>query len=325
MIILLLSGVSILLFTVVVLQQLKMRRVAALQSDITGCITNAVQTLEHGLSAFSSGDMTIQLPDPVCLPKSSTGKALYRGVSDCIEDFQSITAVPARRICFSGANSYQEGVLAGQRIAEAMNSKGTVASFIPLFTQINHVMRMKGCLDYLAAQHPNIQSIGVFESQGNQDAARIAYQSMVKKHGQVDMLYITDGHTPAAFVEQIKEDKHRNTRVIAFDAIPENVALLKQGKIECLVEQNSFAQSYNALIHLYNHCESSWKPVLPKLFMKPLAIDRDNYTTYWDDARNERIMKDEELAMLAEPVRNTSGRTYRFGLILPLSTGFFAG
>lgn len=40
----------------------------------------------------------------------------------------------------------------------------------------------------------------------------------------------------------------------------ENVELLKQGRIVCLVEQNSFAQAHNALVHLYNTLEADGSP-----------------------------------------------------------------
>jgi methyl-accepting chemotaxis protein len=183
---------------------------------------------------------------------------------------------------------------------------------------------MKGCFDYLSAKNPGIVLTGVFEGAGNRDATAVTCADMLAAHPDINLVYITDGHTPVAAAEVIAK-ANRGIKMVVFDAMPENIGLLKSSRVSCLIEQNSFAQAWNALVHLYNSCETVWRPVTPKFFMEPITITMKNYQTYWDDANNRRIMKDDEKAQLANPSKNTSGKKYRFGLILPLSTGFFEG
>jgi ABC-type sugar transport system substrate-binding protein len=245
---------------------------------------------------------------------------LFSGISD----FNSITDLPSKRICFSGANSYREGAVAGQEIARILGGKGKIACIFTTYSQVNHVLRMKGCLDYLAQKHPGIKSVGAFTGTGNREATLERYGEIVAKYPDIDLIFITDGHTPLVVAEDIAK-KGRKIRLVAFDAIPENIDLLKAGKVACLIEQNSYAQAWNAIVNLYNSTVSSWRPVTPKLFMESFPVRLDNYRTYWDDAKNERIMKDDERAQLAMPMPNKTGKNLRFGMILPLSTGFFEG
>lgn len=59
--------------------------------------------------------------------------------------------------------------------------------------------------------------------------------------------------------------------------------------------------------------------------MPPIPITIDNYRSYWDDAKNKRILQDEEKGQLAEVLDRRPKRAYKFALIMPLSTGFFEG
>ncbi len=299
-------------------------RQAKLKADLSGPVAKAATRLGRGISTFASGDLRIQVRHPDAKPVTPEGKAIADLLATDINDFNSSTAVPSKRICFTGANSYQEGKTAGERIARILNGKGTVACIIPAFIQVNHVLRMKGCLDYLS-NHPGIVWAGTFEGGGNRETTPVVTAEIIAKTPTLDLIYVTDGHTPVSVEEAVRAKAKRPLKIVAYDAMSDNMALLKAGRIDCLIEQNSFAQSYNALIHLYNACETSWRPISPKLFMPPLIIDSDNYRTYWDDEKNARILKDEETAQLAVPEPRKTQKRYRFGLILPLSTGFFEG
>ncbi len=300
------------------------RKYSTLKKDMGSTLSQASKLLAHGLSSFASGDIRVALSEVSSGAASKEGKIVETLLFSALEDFNSITAMPAKRLCFTGANSYEEGSTAGKEIGRLLQNKGKIVCIIPTYTQINHVLRMKGCRDFIESNYKNIQILGVYEGMGNRDETGKAFAHILQKHPDIDLVYITDGHTPPAVAQLIK-NSGKKIKIVAFDAIPENVVLLKDGSFSCLIEQNSFAQAWNALIHLYNACENSWQPVSSKIFMKPITMTIDNYRTYWDDSKNERIMREEEQTQLAVPVQNKSGKTYRFALIMPLSTGFFEG
>lgn len=313
-----LAATSVVLF-------LRLRAQRSLLNDVSGPLSKMASSLALALSRFASGDLRARISRDYPAPLSSDGSRLAELLSGAIGDFNASTDVPSHRVCFTGANSYQEGRLAGEKIAALLGGSGSVACVIPYYNQINHVLRMKGCCNLLNERYPGIKTVGVYEGAGNRDVSIVRVGEILAQHPSLDVLFVTDGHTPPSVVETIARKDRNEVRVVAFDAMPENVALLRAGKISCLIEQNSFAQAFNALVHLYNARETGWQPLSPKLFMEPIAIDVSNLETYWDSARNERIMMDAERAQLAVPERNRSGKKWRFGLILPLSTGFFEG
>lgn len=303
----------------------KYRQMRLLEADVSGPLYKTVRRLARSLSMFSSGDLRVRTRLAGEAVQSEQGRSLAALLAASVGDMNSVTDVPSHRICFSGANSYQEGKVAGQRIASFLGGTGSVACIIPFYTQINHVLRMKGCFDYLAEYHKNITLLGVYEGAGNREVTIEKVEQMLSEHKNIDLVYITDGHTPPSVVETLVARDRTSIRVVAFDAMKENIELLKQGRIVCLVEQNSFAQAYNALVYLYNSLETGWNPLTAKLFMNPIAIDKENYPTYWDDEKESCIMMEEEQSQLAVPAPNRSGKKYRFGLIMPLSIGFFEG
>jgi len=302
----------------------KVNHLRQVLTDITGPLSSTTASLEHGISAFSSGDIRYHITPPAGKPLTPEGKALMALLDSSLVDFNSITDKPSKRLCFSGANSYQEGIMAGEEIVKILGGKGQIACIIPSYAQINHVLRMKGCLDFLSGKHTSIASAGVFVGDGNREGTAKKCEEIVSSFPEINLIYITDGFTPLAAVETLSRLQCR-AHIVAYDAVPENIALLKEGKITCLIEQSMYTQSWNALVQIYNALEASWKPITPKFFMQPIPIRRDNYRTYWDDDRDCRVMRDEERAQLAVPAPNKSGKQYKLGLLLPHSTGVFEG
>ena len=302
---------------------LRARREAAFSRDLGDVLTKLAKQLGHGLSAFASGDMRYRLRKPETNATTDEAQALAKRLLSCIDDFNSITNVPLKRVCFVGANAYQEGRVSGEYIGKMLGGKGKVAYFIPLHTQINHVLRMKGCHDYLSETYPAIVNLPVVETCSiPETCARLALEH-IALHPDLDVIYVTDGYSPSAAGRAIEASGNRHVKIFAFDTSPQNIALLKSGTFCGLIEQNPYIQAHNALIHLYNACETGWVPLSRKLFMDPILIDAKNYKTYWDDAKDARAMRDEELAYLAKPEPSKSGKRYRLGVIMPTLDGFF--
>jgi methyl-accepting chemotaxis protein len=294
-----------------------------LAHDFSDVLVWLTRQLSHGLSAFASGDLRYHLTRPTSSAVTSEAAGLERRLLSGLDDFNTITNVPPKRLCFHGANAYQEGRVAGEHIAAMLSGKGKVVFFIPQYTQVNHVLRMKGCQDYILEKCPGIVSSGVFETHGDPDGAAAIAKKCIAEIPGLDLIYVTDGNTPAKIAEVLSVYTARKIKLFVYDATPENIAFLKKGLITALIEQNPFAQTYNAIVHLYNACEAAWVPLSRKLFMDPIYVDLNNYRTYWDDEKNSRVMRDEELAQLVSPLPSKSGKRYKFGVIMPQKTGFF--
>jgi methyl-accepting chemotaxis protein len=298
-----------------------------------GEIAPKVKGLGAAISSFASGNIVARaaparsadaVGGDAFTACDEIGEALDAGMSD----FNAITARPSSRLCFSGCNSYEEGRVAGRQIRELLGGRGRIVCVLPSHGQVNHALRLKGCLNYLAESKSNIVAVRVLESRGAIDPAFALARELFSGKPDFDLLYITDGFTPQAFCQVMREripEAGRRPKVVTFDVVEENVALLRSGEISCLVEQNMFAQTYNALVLLYNHLEGGWRPVSKKLFHPPMVVDAATLGEYWDSGRRLRTATAEERGMLAVPVRKRSNKAYRLGLALPTEGGFAQG
>jgi methyl-accepting chemotaxis protein len=301
-----------------------LRREKSLENDFQNVLTFLAKQLGHGLSSFASGDLRFRLRKPAAGALDPSAASLAKRLLAGIDDFNSITNAPLKRVCFVGANSYQEGLVSGSHIDGILGGKGKIVYFIPAYSQVNHVLRMKGCHDYVSENCPNITSLPVVTTNGDPDTAASLALAQIAQNPDLSLIYVTDGHTPAIIAKALAASGNTHVKLFVYDATADNIALLKKGAFCALIEQNTFAQTYNALVHLYNACESSWVPISRKMYMDPIYIDGKNYTSYWDDNDNRRIMKERELAQLAVPVPSKTAKRYRFGVIMPQLAGFFA-
>lgn len=297
---------------------------AALERDFDTVLTKIAKQLGHGLSAFASGDLRFRLKKPEATAVTKKASELEKRLLLSLEDFNSITNVPLQRVCFVGANSYHEGTVAGTHIGEILGGTGKVGYMIPSYTQVNHALRMKGCHDYLSEHYPKIVNLPAVETTGDLEKPLKIALEMIALHPDLSLIYATDGYSPGVVAEGLAKAGLSRVKIVAYDTSSENIDLLKRGLFSGLIEQSPLIQTYNAIIHLYNACEVSWTPLSRKLFMDPIYIDKTNYRTYWDDAKDERVLREEERSLMAVPERSKSGKRYRFGVILPQVTGFFA-
>jgi methyl-accepting chemotaxis protein len=309
------------------------RPMARLSSLVTKDVAPGIAGLGSAISTFASGSMVAKaVPSQPSATSSldifAACAVIEEAVKAGMEDFNSITARPSKRICFSGCNSYEEGRVSGRQIKKLLEGKGRIVCLIPSHDQVNHALRLKGCLNYLTESRSDISSVRILETGGAADTAEALAKELFAKKPDFDLLYITDGFTPQTFCKVMRESLGRSERklkIVTYDVVEENVALLRSGEISCLIEQNMFAQTYNALVLLYNHLESGWKPVAKKLFHSPMVVDATNVGEYWDSSSKLRTITAEEQRLLAEPVRRRSEKRYRLGLVLPTTGGFAQG
>lgn len=309
------------------------RPLARLSSFAAKRIAPGITGLGSAISTFASGNMVAKaVPSQASAASNLDIFAACYVIEDALkagmEDFNSITARPSNRICFSGCNSYEEGRVAGRQIKKLLEGKGRIICLLPSHSQVNHALRLKGCLNYLAESRSDISAVKILETGGAIDPAEALAKDLFSKKPDFDLLYITDGFTPQAFCKVMRESLGRGERrpkIVTYDVVEENVELLRSGEISCLIEQNMFAQTYNSLVLLYNHLESGWQPVSKKLFHSPMVVDAANVGEYWDPARRLRTITSEEKRLLAEPVRQRSAKRYRLGLVLPTTGGFAQG
>ncbi len=213
----------------------------------------------------------------------------------------------------------------GKEIARLLNGKGEILIIIPFFTQINHVLRCKGCINFLKDNFPKIKVLAVIEGHGARDVVKELMPGLVDKYPTADMIYITDGFTPFTGCQVLERIKNKfQVKIVTHDIHEENVLYLKKGLIKVIIGQKAVAQTYNSLVHLYNKIEADWKPISRKLNLTPIVCTLENYREYWDESRQVRELTNHEYSEFAVPVERTSETRLKLGLIIPGEEVIFA-
>ena len=289
----------------------------------------SLRTFLGALVRFSAGNLTTSIPEAIKLRNavknvSAELDEVFSLIDQNIEEFNAVTAVPLKRLCFTGDNNYQEGLIMGEKIHQFMGNEGVLAIVIPAHTQVLHSLRAKGCTTYFQQNKTRIEILPIAEGSGNGEITVETVKELFSRRPDINNLYLTDGVTPVFVENWLRQNGHANdVSIFAHDITEDNVGMLERGMLKCLLAENFYAETYNAVMYLYNSLESGWSPVSYKLYLDPLVITKDNFTLYWDKVANDRILTDNEQSILVEPVPKKTNTKWHFSFVLPTAGSFF--
>lgn len=284
---------------------------------------------QNALTAFSSGDLTAEVNmDFNCvedgLQLDNAWERVHRILCRSIEEFHAVTSTPIKRLCFTGDNSYHEGLVMGEQIEKYMKQGDHLLIVIPFFKQVLHALRAKGCASYFQQHNRGIRITAIVEGKGNGPETVKKLKEIWEKNSDIQGIYLTDGVTPAASAEWLKEAGLGNkVSLFAHDITEENIGIIKTGQLKSVLAEDFFAQTYNALMYLYNSLEDHWKPVSHKIYMSPIVVDQSNAALYWDDEKKEQRITEEQRDALVKPVEHKSRTAWDLGIVLPTAISFF--
>ncbi len=287
-------------------------------------IDEKLEDISSALADFGAGNLAVYVT-PLLEHQSDKNNIKQETlVNSIIAEINDITAVPSRRLCFTGNNSYQEGQIMGKQIAALLGGGGDILIMITMFSQTNHVLRCKGCQNFLRDHFPDIKVLGVIEGHGDREKVKALIPGVVEKYPAASIMYMTDGFTPAVACRTMQNpNKPTRLRIVTHDIHEENITWLKKGLIQVIIGQNATAQTYNSLVHLYNKIEAGWKPISHKLNLKPVVCTLDNYRQYWDDTGRKRLLTEHERSEFALPVERKTRNRINLALLLPGDQNIF--
>lgn len=148
---------------------------------------------------------------------------------------------------YIGTDNYEAGQLAGKSLVEDTKGEATVAIISGSFDHDLHRLRVKGFTD-IVEQINGIEIVAIEEAAISRvDAEEKAY-NMLAEHDNITAFYGTSSYNGVGIVAAAKSlKKESEMYVITFDAIDENLQLLKNGEINAIVEQQPFEMGYTSV------------------------------------------------------------------------------
>lgn len=173
-------------------------------------------------------------------------------------------------ISYIGQDSFQSGILSAKIMNMLVNEKGTIVILRVLPEDIHIDSRVNGFLNY-CERDPGLQA-KVYEIDGNksQDIHNDIFGKILDENKDLRGIFVTNAstHLAAEFLHSrlIPSDIY----IIGYDLVEANTKYLKEGKIDCLISQQSEKQGYEGLYALYRHVVLKEK--VPRKIMMQIDI-----------------------------------------------------
>ncbi len=198
-----------------------------------------------------------------------------------VATFNSETAAPNKRLFFVGADLYTQGEAAGAAMAEAIGGSGKVAIITGFFAVEAHELRRQGFVDYLAANHPDVEVVGEVENQDKGDIAFTQAQDFMTANPDLNGIYVTAGGPFGAAGAVEAAGKTGEVRVISFDFVDETMEFVQKGVISGTIGQNPYAQGHDPAVRLFNYLVAGEAPECARLVTEAALVTADNISDYW--------------------------------------------
>ena len=176
--------------------------------------------------------------------------ALKKGIKVITFDSDS---PKSKRIAFVGTNNYQGGVEAGKAYA-ANQPDGKYAVITGGLAAANHNERGAGFRDALKASGGKYTEIPGSPFPCNDDAAKSIQiiQDVLTRYPDLNGFFFSGGWplfgAAEAYVRAVSVDNRIDgLTVVSFDSLPEELALLKQNKVDALIGQRPYAMGVKSV------------------------------------------------------------------------------
>ena len=184
----------------------------------------------------------------------------------------------SKRFTFMGLDNIKAGHAGASMLVQAMGTEGKVAILTGVPGADNLEERIRGFKDGLA-NYPNIQIIATVVTNDDINLGVQAVEDTMQAHPDIKGWYFA-GMWPL-FADRgsmpLWEDAalHRGMKTIAFDALPVELELLRDGYLSGLLDQKNWFWGYESIQILYDHIVTN-KIYLPFVDLGYNIITKNN-------------------------------------------------
>lgn len=163
------------------------------------------------------------------------------------------------RISYFGPNTYEQGILAGEVMAKALDNEGEIAIIRgPLETSINRVRR-DAIYDVIGKKKKMKLSAEIEAATDNTVVYKNTKEALNKFHNLSGIIILTGGILGAT--KAVEEMGYTGkVKIVCFDYDDDVIELIKRGVIHTAIGQDPFGQGHDPIISMYNYLVTGEKP-----------------------------------------------------------------
>ena len=166
----------------------------------------SINTLLNALKALKEGHLAKeikQIPSILKIPFNKSFNILADKIKLATREFNYVTQRPLQRLCYVGADSYLEGRICGQKMAELLNNEGEVAIIQIKYDLTGTVLRQKGFCHICRKQYPLIRIVEITDTYGDPEKTYQCVKTWLKKYPKLKGIYIVEGITPPSAAKAV--------------------------------------------------------------------------------------------------------------------------
>ncbi|MCU4652804.1 LacI family DNA-binding transcriptional regulator [Roseibacterium sp. SDUM158016] len=158
----------------------------------------------------------------------------------------------APRLGYVGIDNGQSGRLAGLMIGRFLGpgARGKVALFAGTLAYRGHQEREMGFRQILAEEFPGLEIVELRESREDRDRAEAETLALLHRHPDLAAIYNAGGGTMGIARGLQATGRAREVVFVAHDATAEKTALLLDGTLDAVIDQDARAEAHEALSRL---------------------------------------------------------------------------
>jgi ribose transport system substrate-binding protein len=183
-------------------------------------------------------------------------------------------------LSFAGSSSIPLGALAAQAMAKLVGGKGLVTVINSIAGGIGDVERGSGFLNKIKASYPKMRVLAEqYDMDDVSKADQIATDEM-QANPSLEGIYGVDSFTGQGVGTAVKAaGKAGKVKVVAIDAEPQEVALMKQGVIQALIAQQPYEMGVTGVQNIVLALEGKTSHVVRSLILGPIMVTPQNLNT----------------------------------------------
>lgn len=261
------------------LQQLNKNKSISMQ------LNNEYSRMTEALTRVSFG----QLNQEMRTGTLNDSIAQVAGNLDIVKNaFNKITSEPLERLCFIGTDAWQEGCACARRIGERLKNGGSVAVIVTSSLEaLIMAQRHRAFTNTLQKEFPKVRLLATFEARANQENAK---KFVLENIDILDAIYLTgNSAVPGVSIAIQESGKAGQIHILCHDLDKTIVRSIKENLVSESMICSTYAQGRDAVLHVFNHLSTGWKPKQSRLMLALHIADRHNLSEFWDERAEEPL------------------------------------
>jgi methyl-accepting chemotaxis protein len=190
----------------------------------------------------------------------------------------SLTAVPIKRLTYTGIDDFAHGRKAARLVAELAGADARIAVVAVDHATNYSVLRERGFTTTLAAEFPHATVAEIIYSGRKADRAVSGIVDLLKRDSEINAVYQLEEASSTKVFEALQSE-FSPTRVVlvGHGRRAEFLPYFRSGHLDATLTQSPYLQGFNPLINIYNALAADWQPETPRQFITPDVVTQDNY------------------------------------------------